>query len=255
VYSLQADSFELNAEDINADLHIQVPPSKPNLLGLFSAQSVEYALFRCGILTYLQRIGYGDFVVEIQPTETGDHLRVFGHSAQRRHLLIEAVIARRWIDGSEYLFINWLTLRNPTASFGPKRPQLPGQEVPGLGLAREAAELFAGLADKAGLRGVVFRPAWFHLAVVASEQFRFLSPERQGRFEALIRDLSNVPLRDASQAIANGRVRLNGKPYAWEADDMGFASQALPSDARRISDEKSRSHFQLDEVEQAPVHT
>jgi hypothetical protein len=49
---------------------------------------------------------------------------------------------------------------------------------------------------------------------------RFVDPARQARFEALVRDLAPLPLREATRATADGRVRLNGTPYIWEADLM-----------------------------------
>ena len=35
-----------------------------------------------------------------------------------------------------------------------------------------------------------------------------------------MRDLYLVRLADATHAVADGRVRLNGVPYQWEADVM-----------------------------------
>jgi acetoin utilization deacetylase AcuC-like enzyme len=235
---------EMSTEDVEADLHIR-PPRLSKVLGFYTAQGIEYALFQYGILSYLERLGYADFKVQMESTETGDRVQLFGDSQGIRHLLIETVVSRRRIGDAEYLFINWLTLRNPRAAFGPTRPQLPGQEVPGLGLAPEIGELLARIAAHLGLRGIVFRPAWFHLAVVASPRFRFLSPERQGRFEALARDLSALPLKAASEAVASGKVRMNGVPYQWEAEDMGFDLTSLAADNEHTALEKARVRFDV----------
>src|SRR5205823_6058723 len=61
---------------------------------------------------------------------------------------------------------------------------LPGQDTPGLGLAREIGELLARIASRLGLEGVAFRPAWYHTAYAARHYFHFADPARQGRFEA-----------------------------------------------------------------------
>jgi hypothetical protein len=49
---------------------------------------------------------------------------------------------------------------------------------------------------------------------------RFSDPARQARFEALVRDLASLSLHDATVAVAEGRVKLNGVPYTWEPDLM-----------------------------------
>jgi hypothetical protein len=76
------------------------------------------------------------------------------------------------------------------------------------------------MALRLGLAGVVYRPAHYHTAYPARHHFSFIDPARQGRFEALIRDLGPLSLLDSTRAIEEGRVQLNGKPYAWEPEEM-----------------------------------
>lgn len=146
-----------------------------------------------------------------------------------------------------YLFVNWLTLRNPRAHFSALRPQLPGQEVPGLGLAREFSQLLGLMAQRLMLDGVAFRPSWYHMAWAARHNARFVAPERQGRFEALMRDLATLTLLEATRAVAEGRVLLNGRPYTWEPDEMVYVSKAHEDEADRaaIVAERERCHFTL----------
>lgn len=215
----------------------------PRLLGYYTAQSLEYALFRYELLLQLERMGYSRLRLEVGPTGTGDRLQLFGHADGREHLLVDCILDRRHVGDEAFLFVNWLTLRHPHARFSAVRPKLPGQEVPGLGLAREAAEMLGLMADRLGLAGVAFRPMWYHLAVQAHPRFRFVAPERQGRFEALMRDLVSLPLLDVTRAVAEGRVRLNGEPYAWEAEDMVSRRSPGPDDADAIAAERERCHF------------
>jgi hypothetical protein len=157
---------------------------------------------------------------------------------------MEFVLERRRVGGADVLYIHWLTLRNPHAHFSAVRPQLPGQEVPGLGLAREIGELLALMARRLELAAVVFRPAYFHTAYPGRHSFRFLDPARQGRFEALVRDLAPLSLRESAQALAEGRVLLDGAPYVWEPDDMAFwlKPDAVP-DAPLVALERERARF------------
>lgn len=227
VAGLQGEAF-LTARELD-DAVAKRLPSTSTLMGLYSKEAVEYALFRYGVTRHIERLGYRDLRTELDGTGEGDRVRVYGEVEGREYVLIEAVLSRQRIRGEEYLFVNWLALRHPRAQFTTLRPRLPGQDVPGLGLAREITELFAIVAQRLGLRGVAFRPSWFHLAYAARERARFMDPHRQARFEALMRDMSGISLLEATTAIAEGRVRMNGQPYQWDADDMVYRFGDMPS--------------------------
>jgi acetoin utilization deacetylase AcuC-like enzyme len=238
------ESGEITAEEIEEALGLR--PSGPRLLlGFYTASGIEQGLHRIGILDNLKRLGFRDFRVTVDTTGLGDRLRVFAAAAGQEHLLVEAILERRRLRGAEILFIHWLSLRNPVARFSERRPQLPGQEVPGLGLAREAGTLLARMAVRLGLAGVAFRPSHYHLAYTARHDFAFVDPARQGRFEAMVRDLGAIPLLEATHAVAEGRVALNGRPYTWEADEMAFWMRDVPLDDEDRLRELATSTFTL----------
>ncbi|WP_434301273.1 histone deacetylase family protein [Corallococcus exiguus] len=230
-------------EDLEGPLRLG-PEVQPRVLGHYTAQGIEYALFRYGLLSYVERLGYSRLRVQVASTGgTGDRIMVLGHAGGREHLLSDSVVEKKEIQGETFLFANWLSLRHPRARFSDKRPQLPGQEVPGLGLSRETTEVLLAMAQRLGLAGVAFRPMWYHLAVVARGRFHFSTPERQGRFEALMRDLSSLSLVEATRAVAEGRVRLDGQPYPWEPDDMLCHLTPVSLDAEAVAKERERCHF------------
>ena len=241
----------LTQEDLEGALGHALP-SEPRVLGYYTAQSLEYALFRYGLLPHLERLGYSELRVEVSPTGTGDRIQLLGQAGGQEHQLVDCVLERRHLGGEDFLFVNWLTLRHPRAHFSALRPQLPGQEVPGLGLSREAAEMFMLMAERLKLAGVAFRPMWFHLAVVARARFRFLDSARQGRFEALMRDLAHLPLLEATRLVAKGLVRLNGQPYTWEADDMVSRRAPTGDDAAVIALERERCRFTVERETASP---
>ncbi|MCE9669100.1 histone deacetylase [Myxococcus stipitatus] len=220
---------------------------QPRVLGYYTAQSLEYALFRYGLLGHVERMGYHRLRVEVGSTGVGDRVKVLGRAGGEEHLLVDAVVERRIIADASFLFVNWLSLRHPRARFSEHRPRLPGQDVPGLGLSREATEMFVLMARRLGLAGVASRPMWYHLAVVAKERFRFVDPARQGRFEALMRDLAALPLVEATRQVADGRVLLNGEPYRWEPDDLVLWLDPPPVDVEAIARERERCHFTVGE--------
>jgi hypothetical protein len=85
------------------------------------------------------------------------------------------------------------------------------------------------------------------MAWAARHDSRFVDARRQGRFLALIRDLAALPLLEATRAVAEGRVLLNGVRYQWEADEMvRYAPGKEPADDRaEVAAERDRSHFTL----------
>jgi hypothetical protein len=126
--------------------------------------------------------------------------------------------------------VYWLREQDPTAKCTVDRPALPLQEHPGLGILRRAFRVIVGMARELDKDGVACIPKFFHDAVIffRSRLFLFLDAEQQGRFEALVRDLSAVPLATASVLLASDGVRdQQGHVVRWE-----FASQVLPLSAR-----------------------
>jgi acetoin utilization deacetylase AcuC-like enzyme len=239
-------------------------PARPRLVGFYTREGVEYALSRYGILGHIQRIGYTDFRVVLDRASCGDRFRLLARAADKRsapprsnaraapraapaeeHLLVECVLQKRFVAGSDMLFVHWLTLRNPRVAFDSRRPRLPGQEMPGLGLAREAGQMLAQIARRLELAGVVFRPAFYHVAYTSRYHFRFIDPLRQGRFEALQRDLAGMSLLEATTAIAERRVFLGDAVYGWEPDDMAHRFVDDPDYEPRVIDGREQSHFSL----------
>jgi acetoin utilization deacetylase AcuC-like enzyme len=237
---------ELSARDVEEALGLRRDPGARLLLGYYTAAGLEHAFHRYGILDHLRRVGYGGFRVVFDRAGVGERMRLTGEAGGEAHVLVELVLERRHVAGEEVLFVHWLSLRNPRARFSALRPCLPGQEVPGLGIAREMGELLALMARRLGLAAVVFRPAHYHTAFSARHNFAFVDGARQGRFEALVRDLAPLALREATAAASEGRVALDGAPYAWEADDMALwiAPHAEPSArAAEVARERERCRF------------
>lgn len=231
----------LHARDLEEALGLSAREHR--FLGHYTAETIEYRLYRYGFLEQLRRLGYGQFHVQIGRHDPGDRLRLSGHAEGETHLLVECILEERTVADAPMLFIHWLSLRHPRAQFSPARPRLPGQEVPGLGLSREWIEILGRMAWRLGLTGVAYRPSWYHTARPARSKCRFIDPSRQARFEALMRDLEDWPLLDVTQALSDGRVRMNGQPYNWEADDMAFWIDRCPLDLDRVRRERELLHF------------
>jgi acetoin utilization deacetylase AcuC-like enzyme len=239
---LLSESGSLTAEDLEEALGIR-PRRQRLLLGFYTSAGMEHALFRYGIFDQLQRLGYSSFRVAFDSGGPGERVRVFGEADGQEHLLTEAILEKRWLGNAQVLYVHWFTMRNPRARFTERRPQLPGQEVPGLGMARESGEILALMAVRLGLAGVVFRPAHYHTAFTARRYFAFVDGARQGRFEAMVRDLAHLPLVEATRAVSEKRVLMNGEPYTWEADEMAFWMRESPHEPGEEALERERVKF------------
>ncbi len=221
----------------------------PRFLEFYSAQGLEFALERYRVLPLLRRLGFANVHAVIDTVPPYDRARAIGTDVLtgKEVTLVELEAERRVIGQDTFLFINWLSLRNPRAQFSAERPQLPGQEVPGLGLAREMSHILGLMSVRLKLAGVAFRPSWFHMAYAARHSARFIDPHREGRFQALLRDMRHLPLLEATRAIHEGRVTLNGKPYTWEAEEMvrWHDRARRPQDKVEVAAERDAAHFAL----------
>lgn len=231
-------------DDVMADLD-ERRPTVARLLGFYTAAGIEYALQRYGILEHIERLGYSRVRVRLDLEGGQQRMCVLGRAEGAEYLLVDCVLERTTLAGARVLYVHWLAMQDPRARFDERRPMLPGQQHPGLGLAREAGELLIQMARRLELEGVAFRPASYHMAYMAREQCRFVDPRRQGRFDALVRDLGHVPLLEATAAVAEGRVAINGRRYDWEADGMVHWLDGREPDPELVAAERSSTGFTI----------
>jgi len=193
-------------------------------LSYYSTHGVELALERYGFLSQLRQLGYPHPTIEFQLDHpAGQTVRIFGDE-DREDLLVELRVRRdrRSAPGSELLFVEWLLLQHPRGGFTGGRPRLPGQAHPGLGLLRDVVALLVLICERLDLDGIAFTPSHFHLAAQSERYLRFLRPEDQARFQALVRATRGLRLSVATRAIAEGRVRdrKTGEVVPWKPAPM-----------------------------------
>lgn len=221
------DEFDLSEEDVMAALTHQ--PAQRRILGYYSAQGVEFALERYGILPEIRKRGWTELVVEGDPKDPAHQLvRVRGRKRLRDplSLLVELVVRRAFVeipfpegtDRVEVLHVEWLLLQDPSRSFTLGRPPLPGQVYPGLGIAMQMQALLTQAVKRLGLAALSDNPAHFHNAAALTSSSFFLDPEVEGRFRAMLEVLSELAPADASFAVEEKRLRYgDDTPCEWEA--------------------------------------
>ncbi len=189
-------------------------------LAAFSRHAVELQLEELGILGRIRSRGFRRPVLSLDaPRGLNPTLRLHGDE-ERTELLMElkATRSRSVVPGMEVIEVGWLKLQNPRAQFTYARPQLPGQDHPGLGILRDVAGWLVVMCEKLRLDGIAFMPSQYYMAAVGYHHLRFVDPAAQGRFEALRDALRSLGIARANQAIAAGAVidASAGEPLRWE---------------------------------------
>lgn len=194
------------------------------LLGYYTRHGIELVLERAGILDRVRDLGFPHPTLEFDLDDpTGHTVRIYSEPS-RREVLMEMRLDRdrRSVPGMELLSVEWLLLQNPRATFGPGRPRLPGQQYPGLGMLKDTVALLAVACERLHLDGVVYVPSAYHVAVQWHGYLHFLKREAQARFNALTALLGELPLAEATRAVADGRVidEASGEVFEWRPETM-----------------------------------
>lgn len=207
-------------------------PDSNLFLGRLDHDRLRRELEAAGILAALARRGFPEVALRTEREADEHRLRVL--PARGRVTLIDLRVAETalaagdpalrgfGVDVLSFLAVRWLSLQDPKRRFTRERPRLPGQRHPGLGLGTRLYAVLKGWAAGWGKDGLLNFPEYFHNAVLYSTLFRFVAPARQGRFEALARDLAPLHVAAASAALDAGRVvdAASGDGVRWEAGEM-----------------------------------
>jgi acetoin utilization deacetylase AcuC-like enzyme len=214
-------AFSLTDED----LAVLVPgaPRSTRFLGYFSRNGVELLLERAGVLAQLRAKGFRTLRVELDGRDApGGTLRVAceDRGPDAREVLVElrAARSRSAVPGMEVIAVDWLLLQNPREPFSERRPRLPGQQHPGLGLLRDFMGWLVVVGETHGLDGVFFVAAHYHIAMQSRRLVCPLRPEDEARLQAMGRALEGVPLPEATAALDSDRLVdvATGEPVRWE---------------------------------------
>ena len=236
-------------------------------LGRLGLPALCAELDQAGVLAALRTRGYGDPNIRIE-VEGGEH-RLLVTSPSGGESLIDLRMAEealpvtepglraRGVEVLSILVVEWLALQDPRAVFTRERPRLPGQTHPGLGLGRHLYTRVLGWAAQWGKDALVNVPAYFHNAKFYAPPFAFLSAAEQGRFEALGRDLVDLPVADASAALQAGHVLdiATGEPVTWSPGGMLAALSppvrdylSSPEYSRAVATARDAQRFRVAEV-------
>ncbi len=194
-----------------------------HLLGLYSPEGGWMALEQYGFLQLLRDKGFENLLLSTDTSDASRHiLRIHFDQRDPEHLLIEMVLGVRPLrlpDGTNgrMLSVEWLLMQDPREDFPPDHAPLPDQQHPGLGIFRWQGELLRLMATRLGCDGLMNNPQQFHNGALYGRVMKFVDPVDEGKFRALERDLADLSMREASSAVATGRVgEVGGGTLQWE---------------------------------------
>jgi hypothetical protein len=227
--------FTLSEEDLAGLMPGALGPSR--FLGYFSRHGVELLLEHAGILAQLRARGFRTLRVDLNAREGQGHtLRILSED-RPDELLVElrADRSRSAVPGMEVVSVDWLLLQNPRESFSERRPRLPGQQHPGLGLLRDFMGWLVAVCELHALDGVFFVAAHYHVAMQSRRLVRPLHPAAEARLRAITAALEEVPLPEATVAVEQGRVvdARTGEAVRWEP--VATVLPVSPRLAERVS--------------------
>jgi acetoin utilization deacetylase AcuC-like enzyme len=211
-------AFTLSEEDLVGLIPGPARPSR--FLGYFTRHGVELLLERAGVLPQLRARGFRTLRMELDAREGSGHtLRILSEDGPAELLVeLRADRSRSAVAGMEVITLEWLLLQNPRESFSSRRPRLPGQQHPGLGLLRDFMGWLVVVCEAHQLDGVFFVAAHYHVAMQSRRIVRPLLPEDEARLAAMAEALAAVPLPEATSLVEEGRLvdAATGQPSAWK---------------------------------------
>jgi acetoin utilization deacetylase AcuC-like enzyme len=210
--------FTLSEEDLAGLMPGTGAPSR--FLGYFSRHGVELLLERAGVLPQLRARGFRTLRVDLDTREGPGHtLRILSED-RPDELLVElrADRSRSAVPGMDVISVEWLLLQNPREPFSERRPRLPGQQHPGLGLLRDFMGWLVVVCEAHGLDGVFFVAAHYHIAMQSRRLVRPLHAVDEARLRAIAKALEGVPLSAGTFAVEEGLLvdARTGEPVHWE---------------------------------------
>ncbi len=207
-------------------------------LGFYSEEGILRAFEKFGICRELGKRGFKEIIPVIDVSNPYRQMvRVYNAEPTPDHLLGEIVVRKaKYSPKSDSLIpdkfyplrmiqVEWLILQDQTRKFSKKRPRLPGQEHPGLGVGPQILELLYIMAKHQETQGLLVVPHYYHTALIFSQEFRFLNPRYQGLLDAIDRDLGKYALPVRAWAVELGAIKYQSTdtPFVWDPEEQILA--------------------------------
>jgi hypothetical protein len=252
------DLSELEMVDLSKDLNTALSPENM-VFGKFSKEEIHDLMIESNLLPLLKLRGYPDYVIEINVLSELDNRIII--KAPNDQVLVHMRL--KFSDFSmksknnsyKMVYIDWLLTQNIKFKPGTyNKPLFFGQEYPGLAIFVEITEFIRLLTKRIGAHGVFNIPEYFHDAVLFRNNFRFIDPEKEGQFRALLKLSHRNRVRELSNAIHNNKLVWSdsGEIFEWFYGEMLTAIDPYLERTvfnedyeKKMEQAKEKSHFHL----------
>lgn len=202
-------------------------------LGKYSESGIELFIDKFGLGRKARQLGIRSWTVDVNTQDPFKHiLTVYDGEKEDRSQIIMELVARYQSlepkqEDSDFLYseplrvlmVEWLLLQNPESEFSKKRPRLPGQQHPGIGLGEELLALFSLMGRHLQVDGILNIPQYLHTGLFFGKRSLFLSPHAQVVMAKVSTDLlTHYPLWKVAWASATGSIinQESSEYYQWE---------------------------------------
>lgn len=224
----------VGASEIFSDL--SADKSTSLFLGRYSMTEVMAVLGKRSFFKYAEKRGLWPLVFDLDSSNYPvQRLRIFHEEKRADRVIVDLKIREGHLAPKEYLdlapaffeytflIFEWLTIQDPLHGFSEKRPPLPGQEHPGLGMGKKLVDLFAYLGRLTRKDGLLAFPAYFHNALLFGRYFNFLSPEKAAEVEAIQKSFPKIPFKHMAWIVYLNCLKCaDGRAYEWRAQEQVY---------------------------------
>lgn len=211
LFDLDLVQFDFSDIDLNFQ---SLAGSNKLFLGRFSEEDMRDMIQSIGLLKHLDSMGFSNILIDIDKDENHiNYFKLYWEDKTPENQLLDLRVSEHiFIPQERFLkeglkrelsmiLIEWLSAKNPLAVFDEKRPQLPGQGNPGLGILKYCFELLKIISCEVFKDGFLDIPTHMHGAIMYSKKFKFFDPAQEGTLRAVMRDLNKFSLPDISWGV------------------------------------------------------
>lgn len=200
------------------------------IFGRFSKEEIWEMLNESKVISRLHERGYSDFYLETQILSHLDN-RIFIKTPENKVLIhlrlkLDDFEIKRLNQVLKMIYIDWLLTQNVKLGKGKIRKKLfEGQDYPGLNIFTEITKFILLLTSKVGVHGIFNVPEYFHDAVLFHKSFKYLDPEKEGIFQALLNNFKKISLHKLSDFIHQNRIynMTEDKIFTWFHGEMFYS--------------------------------
>ncbi|MDX1958286.1 MAG: hypothetical protein SFU98_06915 [Leptospiraceae bacterium] len=226
------DTNEFELINISKELPAAQEMNAKNFFGVLTEIEIRDLLKDSKLITEINSRGFTNTLVEIAPLSFYDN-RIFirtdkGETLVHMRLKVDDFYLKKVESNLKMVYIDWLLTQNirwKNKEF--KKKLFEGQEYPGLNVMKEIENFISLLSRKIGAHLIFNIPEYFHDAVLFHKNFKFLDPEKEGTFRAILHNFSKVNLRALSEFIHTEKIWIEEKKeiYNWKHGEMIYSLQ------------------------------